>query len=128
MQPSAQTQQNCLHIAIVLRNDEHADIELFDGLAAFRFINKCFAGRGKRKWFATGQLERSTSWFFVLGAGLRAMLLAQWRSRPVDHCWSRGSDHSGKTILTLNALTKNMSDTCIYIHFQSCSQTQVSHS
>ena len=78
MQPSAQTQQNCLHIAIVLRNDEHADTELFDGLAAFRFINKCFAGRGKRRWFATGQLERSTSWFFVLGAGLRAMLLAPW--------------------------------------------------
>ena len=45
MQPCAQTQQIFLQIAIFF-DDEHADTELFDGLAAFRFINKCLAGRG----------------------------------------------------------------------------------
>ena len=128
MQPCAQTQQNCLQIASFL-DDEHADTELFAGLAAFRFTNKCFAGRGKRRWYATVKLERSTSWFFVLDALVPACCLQHggpdprlgrpgWAIRPQR----QNSTHFGR------AHQKKLSDTCIYIHIQSCSQTQVNHS
>ena len=66
----------------VFFDDEHADTTLFDGLAAFRFISKCFAGRGKRRWYATGKLEHSTSWFFVLGALVLACCLQHGESDP----------------------------------------------
>ena len=75
MQPCAQHSTELFKELKFFLDDEHADTELFDGLAAFRFINKCFVSRGKRRWYATGKLERSTSWFLVLGALVLACCL-----------------------------------------------------
>ena len=101
--------------------------QLFDGVAAFRFINKCFACRGKRRWYATGKLERSTSWFFVLGAVVLACSLQHGgpnprRGRPG---WAVRPQRQNST--RFERAHQQMSDLCIYIHVQSCSQT-LSHS
>ena len=123
MQPCSPTQQNRLEIASFL-DDEHADTELFDGLAALRFINKCFAGRGEAQVVCDGQA--GAQHIVVLRARCACsclMLATWWAGTLVAEVQGEQSDHSGKTALTLKALTKKN-----VRHVQSCSQTQVSHS
>ena len=109
--------------------DEHAETELFDGLAAFRFANKCFC----QSWEAQVFFFRRGSWSAAHHGSscmVRLFLLFAWiivGATLVADGRGGQSDHSGKTALFGRNQTK-LSDTRIYIHIQPCSQIQVSHS
>ena len=124
-QPCAQTQQNCLQIAIFLMMNTRTPscLKVLRPSAPSTNVSLVTgSASGMRR-------EAGARHIVVLRArcACSCLLLAAWWFGLSSLTTGVGNP-TGKKALTWDALTENLSDTCVYIHIQSCSQAKVSHS